>query len=167
MSFIVYIGLGSNQNNPTLQVLYAMDEINHLESTTVLARSSLYQTKPWGILEQADFINAVIECETSLVPQELLAQLLAIEKNHGRIRKEKNGPRTLDCDILIYDQRSINEPDLIIPHPGVTTRAFVLVPLAEIAPNLIVVGKGPLREYLALCDIQSVIKLQPIEETVV
>ncbi|MGD9591729.1 MAG: 2-amino-4-hydroxy-6-hydroxymethyldihydropteridine diphosphokinase [Candidatus Berkiella sp.] len=135
MSCIVYIGLGSNQENPARQVLSAMDEINQLAHVTVLTRSSLYQTKPWGMVDQPDFINAVIQCKTSLSPRALLEQLLLIEKSHGRVRKEKNGPRTLDCDILLYDNEALNEPGLEIPHPMITTRAFVLFPLAQIAPD--------------------------------
>ncbi len=168
MSSIVYIGLGSNQDNPILQVLTAIEEINQLASVTVLAKSSLYQTKPWGIVDQADFINAVIKCETSMSPQDLLSKLLSIELSHGRIRKEKNGPRTLDCDILLYDQLAIDEPELTIPHPGITSRAFVLYPLVEIAPDLIIPQKGPLSDYLKQCDALSAKKLpNNVEEFVV
>ncbi len=163
---LVYIGLGSNQQFPLEQIRNAIVEIED-ENTSVLATSSLYLTKPWGIEAQPDFINAVILCETTLSAQTLLHRLLAIEQAHGRIRKEKNGPRTLDCDILLYGNEVINEHELTIPHPGITTRAFVLIPLAEIAPNLIIPQQGPIQTFVAQCDKKAVKKLtNSVEELI-
>lgn len=132
---IAYIALGSNLDNPTNQVLTAMDAIALIPGCKILARSSLYTTAPVGYLDQPDFINAVVKVETSLTPQGLLDALQAIEQAHHRIRVLKNGPRTLDCDILTYDNIMLNTPGLTLPHPRMYERTFVMTPLREIEPS--------------------------------
>ncbi|MBS0288176.1 MAG: 2-amino-4-hydroxy-6-hydroxymethyldihydropteridine diphosphokinase [Proteobacteria bacterium] len=159
----VYVGLGSNLNAPVQQILNAFIAISQLENTTLIATSSLYQTKPWGILDQPDFINAVVKLHTQLSAKALLIKLLDIEKAQGRVRAQKNGPRTLDCDILLYGQELIHEKDLSVPHPGLTSRATVLVPLFEIAPTLIIPDAGKVQFFLAQCDCQGVTKLSKEE----
>ena len=156
---VVFIGLGSNQDSPIRQIINGIKAIGKLPGTTLIKLSSLYQTKPWGIIEQPDFINVVIQISSNLKAQHLLNELLQIELNQGRVRGEKNGPRTLDCDILLYGEDMIVEEGLIVPHPGMTSRATVLIPLAEIAPNLIIPKRGPVQHFLQQCDSAGVTKL--------
>lgn len=134
--YTTYILLGSNLGDSKR---YISDSIVEIESRlgTITAKSSLYQTASWGKLDQPDFINQVIELETSLHPGDLLKGVLEIENVFGRQRLEKWGSRTIDIDILLYDDQLVNSPDLIIPHPYLSVRRFCLMPLAEIAPDLI------------------------------
>lgn len=135
---IAYISLGSNLNRPINQIKMALCVLHVLPNTTVLRNSRLYRTKPVGYLDQPDFINAVAALQTTLSARELFTHLQQIERNQGRVRDgQKNRPRTLDLDLLLYGNMTINEPDLIIPHPRMLERAFVLTPLFEIAPDLI------------------------------
>lgn len=131
-----YIALGSNLDDPRQQVLTAMDELNVLPFTRVVAKSSLYQTKPLGPQDQPDFINAVVAIATQLAPLALLHECLNLEIRHGRARHERWGPRTLDLDLLLYGDLQLTLPELVIPHPHMYDREFVLKPLAEIAPEL-------------------------------
>jgi 2-amino-4-hydroxy-6-hydroxymethyldihydropteridine diphosphokinase len=131
----VYIGLGSNLNHPQGQVKRAIEAIAQFPETTLVQSSSLYRTKPWGGVPQDDFVNAVVHIKTTLSAQMLLKQLLVLEKKHEREQTARWGPRTLDCDILLYGKQVIFEHDLIVPHPHMHQRAFVLVPLIEIAPH--------------------------------
>lgn len=108
-----------------------------LDKTQVLKVSPFYQTKPVGYLEQPDFQNAVVKLETQLSPEDLLDGLQKIENQQGRVRKQENGPRTIDLDILLYDSLSIRSERLTIPHPRMYERTFVLKPLSDIAPELI------------------------------
>jgi 2-amino-4-hydroxy-6-hydroxymethyldihydropteridine diphosphokinase len=147
-SCVAFVALGSNIESPREQVLSAMDEIDALPGTRVLCRSSLYRTAPVGNPNQPDFINAVVQIETQLNPEELLQALLAIERRHGRERGEPNAPRTLDLDVLLYGDRKVATPALHLPHPRMHERAFVLQPLAEIAPDLEVPGHGSVRSLL-------------------
>ncbi len=134
---IAYIGLGSNLDNPVQQINRALLALQAIPDTIVHRSSSLYQTTPVGFLAQPDFINAVAELHTTLSYRALFSQLQAIEKNQGRVRDgRKNHPRTLDLDFLLYGDLEINEPDLIIPHPRMMQRDFVLKPLLEIAPEV-------------------------------
>ena len=133
---LAYIALGSNLNDPLLQVQTAIKELQQHPDFKLEKVSSLYQTKPVGMINQPDFINAVVAISTNLNPEELLKILLELEQQHQRIRKERWGPRTLDLDILLYDDLTLTEPGLTLPHPRLTERAFVLKPLAEIAPDL-------------------------------
>jgi 2-amino-4-hydroxy-6-hydroxymethyldihydropteridine diphosphokinase len=130
------IALGSNMDDPQAQVTRAFDELDQLPDTHVVKRSSLYTTKPVGYLDQPDFVNACALVETALAPRALLAELLALEKRHGRVREIPNGPRTLDLDIILYGDAVIDEPGLTIPHPRAHERAFVLDPLREVWPEM-------------------------------
>lgn len=150
-----YIGLGSNMADPVAQVREALDELAHLPSSRLLAVSSLYRSAPVGKLDQPDFINAVALIETDLTPQDLLKSLLEIEHYHGRVREYRNGPRTLDLDILLYDDLQCNDAHLTLPHPRMHQRAFVLQPLCEIAPDCRLAGHGPLAELLKECSGQQ------------
>ena len=129
------IALGSNLDDPEAHVRRAMDEIDSLERTRVLARSSLFRTAPVGYAGQPDFVNACVLVETGLAPRALLEALLALEKRHGRVRGIPNGPRTLDLDIVLYGEERIDEPGLQVPHPRARQRAFVLDPLREVWPE--------------------------------
>ncbi|MCA9018222.1 MAG: 2-amino-4-hydroxy-6-hydroxymethyldihydropteridine diphosphokinase, partial [Planctomycetaceae bacterium] len=135
-----YIGLGSNLDDPMQQVLTACDELKQLSESSLLVCSSLYRSPPMGPTDQPDYINAVAAVETTLEPHKLLAQLQAIEHRHGRVRERRWGARTLDMDLLIYGDQILSDATLILPHPGLAERAFVLYPLQEIARSLIVPG---------------------------
>ena len=127
-----YIGIGSNQHNPKYHVIRGIREINHLPKIDIQKKSSLYETPPLGPQNQPNFINAVIKITTSYQPTELLAILQSIERKHHRKRVKKWGPRTLDLDILIYDDIVLDSDILKIPHPEIINRDFVLIPLLEI-----------------------------------
>ncbi len=135
---LAYIGLGSNLSEPIKQVQAAIKAITHINQSNVIKVSSLYLSKPMGPQDQDDYINAVLALETSLSAIELLDALQVIENGAGRVRKENRwGARILDLDILLYGNEKINNQRLIIPHYGMKEREFVLQPLAEIAPELI------------------------------
>ena len=142
-----YIGIGSNLNNPVQQVSIAIHEIKQLSKTRLLAASRFYQTKPLGPKPQPDFINAVVAVQTGLSARQLLDELLQIEQAHHRVRQERWGPRSLDLDILLYGQEIIQQPGLTIPHPGMIDRDFVLQPLLEIAPELVLPDGSRLASY--------------------
>jgi len=127
------IGIGANLGNAVHTVQIALEELKRYG--VVVRASSLYDTKPWGVKNQPDFINAAALLETVLGPRELLVELKKLEAELGREQTYKWGPRVVDFDILAYDDRTIDEPDLIVPHPRMHERAFVLVPLAEIDPS--------------------------------
>ncbi len=145
----VFVGLGSNLEQPVRQLQRALGELAAIPGTALLKTSSFYETAPVGILDQPMFINAVAMLRSSLSPHEFLRHLLTIEAGHARVRKEKNGPRTLDLDVLIFDDLQVDDAQLVTPHPRMHERAFVLVPLLEIAPQAKIPGKGPAREWLA------------------
>lgn len=151
-SNVAYIGLGSNLENPDQQILSARSAIAAHSELTELAFSSLYHSPPMGPQDQPDYVNAVMAVTTELSPIDLLRSLQSIEKDHGRVRLgERWTARTLDLDILLYNDNIINMPDLIVPHIGLTERAFVLYPLYEIAPQLTIPDKGKLVDLLANC----------------
>jgi 2-amino-4-hydroxy-6-hydroxymethyldihydropteridine diphosphokinase len=129
-----YIALGANLGDACATLTQAFDDLAKLRQTSVVRRSSLYRTAP---IESSgpDYFNAVAEISTALSPQALLAALQALEQKAGRQRPYRNAPRTLDLDILLYGDVTLESPDLVIPHPRMYARAFVLVPLAEIAPS--------------------------------
>lgn len=133
---VVFLLLGSNMGDQQDFLLKARDQIE-LRVGAVARASSFYQTAAWGNTDQADFINQVLQLETSLKPQQVLHAILEIEKELGRERLEKWGARTIDIDILFYDEEVITETDLKIPHPSLHQRAFTLVPLSEINPDWI------------------------------
>ncbi len=147
----VLIALGSNLENPVSQVRRALNELAILPEISLLACSSLYRSAPVGKSDQPDFINAVVQVETTLSPHDLLKALLEIEKNHGRVRRLPNDPRTLDLDMLMYDKLECNENGLILPHPRMYQRAFVLKPLMEISKDCFIPGRGTVAELLSAC----------------
>ena len=150
---VAYVGLGSNLAAPDAQVERALVALDRLARARVVARSHLYRTAPWGYLDQPDFVNAVATLETSLDAQALMRALLAVEQEFGRRRDDvRFGPRVLDLDLLLYADARIDEPGLHVPHPRLHERAFVLVPLAEIAPQLEVPGQGRVDTLLARVD---------------
>ena len=136
------IALGSNMNDPQAQVQRAFEEIGALSQTKLLAKSRLYRTEPVGYRDQPEFVNACALVETALEPRSLLVDLLDIERRHGRVREIRNGPRTLDLDIVLYGDRTVDEPDLKIPHPRAHERAFVLEPLVDVWPEAVIPGHG-------------------------
>lgn len=148
---IACIALGSNLEQPVLQVRQALEEVARLPSTRLLLHSSLYRSEPLGRQDQPDFINAVAKIATGLAPRDLLDALMAIEQRHGRVRESLNAPRTLDMDILLYDDLQYNDDHLTLPHPRMHLRAFVLQPLQEIVPGCVVPGHGPVAALLAVC----------------
>lgn len=131
-----WIGLGSNLGDPRRQVERALEALDRLPLTRRAATSRLYASRPLGPQDQPDFINAVALLETRLSPLALLDQLQALEQRHRRVRQRRWGPRTLDLDLLLFDDRRLALPRLTVPHPEMTHRAFVMVPLAELAPSL-------------------------------
>jgi 2-amino-4-hydroxy-6-hydroxymethyldihydropteridine diphosphokinase len=133
---IAFVGIGSNLEDPRAQVLTAFSELDSLPHTRVVKKSSLYRSAPLGHTDQPDFINAVARIETGLPAERLLAELQALEARHGRSRSFPNAPRTLDLDVLLYGEATLDLPRLKIPHPRMHERAFVLKPLLEISPEL-------------------------------
>ncbi|MDQ5916056.1 MAG: 2-amino-4-hydroxy-6-hydroxymethyldihydropteridine diphosphokinase [Pseudomonadota bacterium] len=154
-----FVALGANLVEPQAQVRAALAELARLPQSTLVAASSLYRTAPVGLAGQPDFINAVAALDTSLSPDDLLEALFAIERSFGRVRKEKNGPRTLDLDLLLYDNEIIDTPHLHLPHPRLHLRAFVVVPLAEIAPDCRLPGRGTVAAWLPAVANQQIERL--------
>ncbi|MBC8525795.1 MAG: 2-amino-4-hydroxy-6-hydroxymethyldihydropteridine diphosphokinase [Candidatus Cloacimonetes bacterium] len=136
MANIVFIGLGSNLGNRKENIKKAIMKISELPQSSVQAASSIINTKPMGKIDQPDFLNCVIKIKTELNPEQLLSKLLQIEKEMGRIRKEKLGPRIIDLDILFFNDEIIKTKELIIPHSEILNRKFVLYLIKEIAPQL-------------------------------
>ena len=153
-----FIGLGSNLDDPVSQLDQAITALQGAHGISLLAVSGYYETAPIGGPEQPPFINAVAECSTSLEPLALLQRLQAIETRQGRVRETHWGPRTLDLDILIYGDLELTTPELTLPHPRLTERAFVLVPLADLAPDLSLNGH-PLEHWLEQVEDQQIIAL--------
>lgn len=149
---LAYVALGSNLADPQQQLLDAMDALGALPQTRLLQRSSLYRTPPWGVLEQPDFINAAVALDTDLSPLDLLQAMQAIEQAAGRMRAERNGPRTLDLDLLHVDGVQLDDPKLSLPHPRMAERAFVLLPLNDVAPALLLPNKVTVAQQLARVD---------------
>lgn len=162
MAETVYVALGSNLREPQRQLHAAFDALARLPRTALLARSSLYRSAPVGYADQPDFVNAVAALRTALAPRALLDALLDMERAQGRVREFANAPRTLDLDIVLYGVRVIHEPGLTVPHPRMHERAFVLVPLAEIAPDAPVPGRGCVRDLLRGIDVASVTVVKAI-----
>ncbi len=148
-----FIGLGSNLGDPAAQIERALDAIAGLPLTTLVTRSALYLSRPMGPTNQPDYVNAVAHVTSAMAPPALLAALLAIERRQGRQRcaDQRNGPRTLDLDLLLYADLVCDDPALTLPHPGAHERDFVLVPLAEIAPQVVIPGHGRVVDLLAGC----------------
>jgi 2-amino-4-hydroxy-6-hydroxymethyldihydropteridine diphosphokinase len=150
-----WLGLGGNLGDPQKAMASALQAIDADPRNDVVAVSSVYRTPPWGKTDQPDFLNAVASVETGLSPRELLDLCLEAEKGLKRVRAERWGPRTIDIDLLLFGDRTIEEHGLEVPHPRMTQRAFVLLPLAEIAPEL-KIGVKTVTQFLATLDTKGI-----------
>ncbi|MGH8477990.1 MAG: 2-amino-4-hydroxy-6-hydroxymethyldihydropteridine diphosphokinase [Gammaproteobacteria bacterium] len=156
-----YVGLGSNLDDPVLQVRRGLTALAALPDTEVVRPSSLYRSPPMGPPGQPDYVNAVCALATRLPAPRLFAHLQGIEKRHGRVRGPVRwGPRILDLDLLLYGDAELSGPDLTVPHPGLAERAFVLYPLLEIAPGLEVPTLGPIASLIRNCPIAGLEKIR-------
>lgn len=144
-----FIGLGGNLGDAVETVRAAIHALGELPDTQRIAASSLYRTAPVGYLDQPDFINAVVWLRTALPAHVLLQAIQSLELAAGRERSFQDAPRTLDLDVLLYGQQQMDTPDLSVPHPRMHQRGFVLIPLAEIAPNLSIPGQGAVQDLVA------------------
>lgn len=156
---MAFVGLGANLGEPQRQVQQAFRELDAIAHTRVVRTSSLYRSEPLGFADQPRFVNAVAQVETGLPAGRLLAELQAVEARHGRSRSFANAPRTLDLDLLLFGNAVLDVPGLKIPHPRMHERAFVLLPLLEIDPDVAIPGQGPARLLLEKCTNQGVEKL--------
>jgi 2-amino-4-hydroxy-6-hydroxymethyldihydropteridine diphosphokinase len=144
------VGVGANVGRPHETIAAALALLGQESDVELVAVSTLRETDPVGYEQQPRFLNGVVELATELSPQELLARLLAIEMRLGRVRGQgpRFGPRTIDLDLLLYDEETVDEPGLTLPHPRMHERQFVLEPLAELDPDLVVPGRGPVQALL-------------------
>ena len=156
---LAYIALGANLGDAAGTVRAAMGALANLPESGVRRCSSLYRTAPVGIHGQPDFINAVAALDTTLAPHELLAELFAIEAQFGRRRDFHHAPRTLDLDLLLYDDLRLDSPTLHLPHPRMHLRAFVVAPLVEIAPDCRIPGRGTAAAWLPAVAMQRIERL--------
>ncbi len=157
---VVYLGLGSNLGDPAANLDRALRQLTKLPHSRLVTCSDYYRNPPLGPVPQPDYVNAVCRLDTHLQPLPLLRLLQALELNCGRVRDGTHwGPRILDVDILLYDDRIISEPELVIPHPGLTVRNFVLVPLLEIAPDLKVPGQGLLSNLVRSVTAETLVRI--------
>lgn len=154
------LGLGGNVGDVRATLNRAVARLADGKDVTLIARSSDYRTPPWGVTDQPPFVNLAIAVETTLTPHALLARALEVERalDRDRSRERRWGPRTIDIDLLAYDDLTLNEPDLTLPHPRLFERAFVLVPLAEIVPDRVIAGRR-VRDVLAAIDTTGIEKL--------
>ncbi|MCO6522425.1 MAG: 2-amino-4-hydroxy-6-hydroxymethyldihydropteridine diphosphokinase [Snodgrassella sp.] len=156
------IALGANLKNPRQQVEAAMAALNQLAGVRVKAISPLYKTKPVGLTDQPDFVNAVVLVHTTLSAPELLSALLKLEEQLGRVRNVPNGPRVIDLDLIDYHHQIFNDTDLVLPHPRAHERAFVMAPLAAIAPYYVIGTHGSASTLAA-----KLLKAQPDAVTII
>ena len=156
---LAYIALGANLADPVAQIRAAFTALAELPESRLLRASSLYRTAPVGVHGQPDFINAVAAVDTTLAPQALLDALFAIEAQFGRRRDYHLAPRTLDLDLLLFDDQVIDSPTLHLPHPRLHLRAFVLAPLVELAPDCRIPGRGLAAAWLAAVSMQRIERL--------
>jgi 2-amino-4-hydroxy-6-hydroxymethyldihydropteridine diphosphokinase len=157
-----YVGLGGNLDDPERQVLLGLDRLGSLPGSLLVSRSALYVSAPMGPIAQPDFVNAAAGLLTRLSPREMLAELKSLEAALGREPVgERWGPRRIDFDLLVHGTSRLSEDGLEVPHPGIAERAFVLVPLAEIAPELEVPGVGRVRALLEKLGRGDVARVQP------
>jgi 2-amino-4-hydroxy-6-hydroxymethyldihydropteridine diphosphokinase len=148
-----FLSLGSNEGNSHAHLENALQEIRQLEKTEVISVSNLYKTAAWGKTDQADFLNIAVEVNTFMNAENLLKNLIRIEEKSGRRRTEKWGPRTIDIDILLYGNEISNSKNLVLPHPEMHKRKFVLVPMIDLAPEMIhPVLKKSIKQLLVDCD---------------
>ena len=157
-----YVGLGGNLDDPERQVLLGLDRLGDLPGSLLVSRSSLYVSAPMGPIAQPDFVNAAAGLLTLLSPREMLAERKSLETVLGREPAgERWGPRRIDFDLLVHGTSRLSEDGLEVPHPGIAERAFVLVPLAEIAPELEVPGVGRVRALLEKLGRGEVARVRP------
>ncbi|HSG96211.1 MAG TPA: 2-amino-4-hydroxy-6-hydroxymethyldihydropteridine diphosphokinase [Afifellaceae bacterium] len=142
------LGLGSNVGERRVALAAAIEALSAYPDITIIAASPLYESAPWGMTDQQDFLNAAVRIATALAPADLLAAILAIEVSLGRVRRKKWGPRVIDIDILVYGEERIDVPGLTIPHPHLTERIFALAPLVDVMPEAVIADK-PARQWLA------------------
>ena len=161
---LAFIGLGANLGDPVAQIRAAMRALAQMPCARLRACSSLYRTAPVGDADQPDFINAVCAVETERAPLDLLNDLRALEALSGRTRDRErpNGPRTLDLDLLLYDELAVNVPGLTLPHPRMHERAFVLFPLRELAPDRVIPGFGTVSALAARCGGQRIERIADV-----
>lgn len=160
MTIRVYIGIGSNLDNPVAQVLEAVEELEMIPDTILAERSTLYSARPMGPADQPDYVNAVVAMDTLLSADEIHKALIKIEDLQGRVREgEKWGPRIIDLDLLLYGNSTIDTATLTVPHPGMHERDFVIIPLEEVAGNLKIPGRGNLYSLINKCKSHSLKKL--------
>ena len=156
-----WLGLGSNLDQPEDQLREALRRLDEADQVEILRVSSFYRTPPWGDAEQNDFINAVAEIETDLLPLPLLEVLQSIESVMGRVRSGRRwGPRKIDLDLLLYAEERFQSPELEIPHPRMSERAFVLVPLCELEAGLEIPGLGEAKRLLRGLDCEDIRRLE-------
>ncbi len=139
---MILVGLGSNLGDRETQLQQALQRLEEKHDLCVAAVSNIYETKPVGDMEQPDFLNMVALLETELTPLALLQQCLAVETDMGRVRTRRWGPRVIDIDLLVYHENEMNTPHLILPHPEIVNRGFVLIPLNDVAPALLLARKS-------------------------
>ncbi len=158
----IYLALGTNLGNRPANLSAAIDALP--PAVTVLSRSPIYETPPWSVTDQPAFLNMALKAETHLAPLALLEHLKRLETRLGRTPAVRYGPRLIDMDILFYDDLVLDTPELTLPHPRLHERAFVLVPLADIAPDFVhpVLGK-PVHELLAAVDTTGVKRYEPTD----
>ena len=156
----VFIGLGSNMRGPLDQLKIAVNALRDTPDIANVVCSAVYQTEPMGPADQPDYINAAMQCDTSMTALRLLDTLQLIENRAGRIRDRRWGPRSLDLDLLLFGQQQINTLRLTVPHPGIAERAFVLHPLRDLAPDLRIPGKGAIDQLLNRCPRMTITRLQ-------
>jgi 2-amino-4-hydroxy-6-hydroxymethyldihydropteridine diphosphokinase len=155
----VLLGLGGNLGDPVATIITALDRLE-AGGVRIVRRSQWYGTAPWGVTDQPDFVNLCVAGETELAPRALLDLIHQVEAALGRERRERWGPRTLDIDILMYGDGHVDEPGLTIPHARLTERAFVLVPLLDIAPDRLLNGKR-VRDWAAAIDRSGIEPIEP------
>ena len=156
----IFIALGSNLENPKEQVKKGILSIKKIEGVRILNESNLYETPPVGILDQPNFVNAVIKINSNLGPYEILNELLNIENIAGRVRIDKNGPRTLDLDILLFNNLILNEKKLTIPHPRMHERLFVLIPLRDIDEAIVIPNHGAVIDIINKLTPENIIRIE-------
>ncbi|GGI20398.1 2-amino-4-hydroxy-6-hydroxymethyldihydropteridine diphosphokinase [Oxalicibacterium faecigallinarum] len=152
---IAYIGIGANLGDARETVTQAIDLLDRLPQTSLIKRSSLFRTAPVDA-EGDDYVNAVAQIRTELLPHDLLLALLDLEQQFGRMRPYINAPRTLDLDILLFGDQHIDSPSLTVPHPRMTMRAFVLIPLLQLDPLLHIPGQGPAHQFVPRVSDQAI-----------
>lgn len=155
----IYIGLGSNINQPYLQIKNAITALNNLPETKVLMDSGYFKSRPMGPEDQPDYVNAVIELQTTMNATELLQHCQLIEQQQGRIKKRHWGERTIDLDILLYAEQRMDSDDLTVPHPGICQRDFVYLPLLKLNAEIEIPGKGLLHDIVQAAGIQALTTL--------